>query len=231
MRPLRPPAPIDAVLFDLHATLVDPGDARRWLELAWARLGRSGPPAEGLGPERHAALAAWLDRIWEHATAVDPRAERDLSPVRHREVYDATVARAPGLEPALAAALYETVLDTWEPYEDALPVLRALRARGKRLGLISNVGCDVRGVIDRGGMAPLLDAVVLSFEVGAVKPSAAIFERALGLLGTPPERTLMVGDSAHDDAGAALLGAPTLILPRTSGRVHGLEAVVRLVGE
>jgi FMN phosphatase YigB (HAD superfamily) len=39
----------------------------------------------------------------------------------------------------------------------------------------------------------------------------------------------MVGDSWKDDAGAGALGIRTLILPRTRGRVHGLDAVLRLV--
>lgn len=230
VRTLLPPAPIEAVLFDFHSTLVDPGDAGTWLELGWARLGRPGTAAKVLGEARFAALAGWLDRIWEHAALVDPHTERDRSPARHREVYDAVTARAPELERELSAALYEVMLDTWVPYEDTLPVLQALRIRGLKLGLVSNVGCDVRGVLDRGGMTPLLDTVVLSFEAGAVKPQAAIFQRALAALGVPPERALMVGDSARDDVGAAFLGSPTLILPRTAGRVHGLDAVLRLVG-
>ena len=38
----------------------------------------------------------------------------------------------------------------------------------------------------------------------------------------------MVGDNAHDDGGGASLGLRTLILPRTTGRLHGLDTVVRL---
>jgi HAD superfamily hydrolase (TIGR01509 family) len=230
VRTLHPPGPIEAVLFDFHSTLVDQGDPRTWLELAWARLGRPATARSGLGEARFDALAAWVDRIWEHAAEVDPHAERDLSRARHRAVYDQLVARLPDLEPELARALYETMLDTWVPYHDTLPVLAALRARGLRLGLVSNAGVDVRQVVVRAGMAPLLDAVVVSHEIGAVKPHALIFERALSALGVPAERALMVGDSPRDDVGAAFLGVRTLILPRTSGMVHGLDAVVRLVG-
>jgi HAD superfamily hydrolase (TIGR01509 family) len=230
VRELHPPGPIEAVLFDFHSTLVDQGDPRAWLELAWSHLGRTGTAAAGLGEARLAALADWVDRIWEHAVEIDPGAERDLSPARHRAVYDELTSRVAGLEPALARALYDVMLDTWVPYDDTLPVLRALRARGLRLGLVSNVGLDVREVLARAGLAPLFDAVVLSFEAGAVKPQASIFERALQALGVPAERALMVGDSPRDDAGAAHLGVRTLILPRTHGRVHGLDAVLRLVG-
>jgi len=230
VRTLHPPAPLEAVLFDFHCTLVDQGDPRTWLELAWAHLGRPATARAGLGAAGFDALAGWVDRIWEHAVEIDPHAERDLSRARHRAVYDQLVGRVPGLEPELARALYETMLDTWVPYDDTLPVLAALRARGLKLGLVSNAGVDVRQVVVRAGMAPLLDAVVISHEIGAVKPHPPIFERALAALGVPAERALMVGDSPRDDVGAAFLGVRTLILPRTSGLVHGLDAVVRLAG-
>jgi len=218
------------VLFDFHCTLVDQGDPSAWVELAWRHLGRPGTAAATLGQVRFGDLAGWVDRIWEHAVEVDPGAERDLSPARHRAVYDELTRRVPALEPALARALYEVMLDTWIPYDDTLPVLEGLRARGVKLGLVSNAGVDVRAVLERRGLLPLLDAVVISHEVGAVKPGATIFERALAELGVPPERALMVGDSPRDDVGAAFLGVPTLILPRTHGRVHGLEVVLRMVG-
>ncbi len=161
---------------------------------------------------------------------VDPHSERNLSRTRHRQVYDQLTARVPGLEPGFAAALYERMLDTWVPYDDAPPLLEALRARGVKVALVSNAGVDVRVVLERRGLAPLFDAVVVSHEIGAVKPGKAIFERALEALGVPAERALMVGDNPRDDFGAAFLGIHTLILPRTHGPVHGLDLVLRLVG-
>jgi HAD superfamily hydrolase (TIGR01509 family) len=230
LRSLEGPAPIEAVLFDFHATLVDQGDPQAWLELAWRHAGRAGTARDSLGAAGADRLAAWVNRIWEHVLEVDPHGERDLSPRRHREVYDALVVRVPELDAALSAALYEVMLETWVPYDDALPVLRALRARGLKLALISNVGLDVRSVLGRAGMGELFDAVILSFEVGAVKPHPPIFQRALDVLGVPAARALMVGDNAHDDAGAARLGIRTLLLPRTRGLEHGLDLVLRLVG-
>lgn len=229
-RALDGPAPIEAVLFDFHSTLVDQGDPHAWLELAWRHAGRAGSVREGLGAAGADELAAWVNRIWEHVLEVDPDNERDLSPERHRQVYDALMDRVRGVDTALSAALYEVMLETWVPYDDAVPVLRALKARGLKLALISNIGVDVRGLLARGGMGDLFDAVILSFEVGAVKPHRPIFERALEALGVPAARALMVGDNANDDAGAARLGIRTLLLPRTHGVEHGLDLVLRLVG-
>jgi len=223
------PGPIRAVLFDFHSTLVDQGDPDTWLDLAWQRAGREGDPAEMLGDDGRVELAGWVNRIWEHARDIDPRNERDLSPTRHREVYDELMASVPAVDDDLAHALYECMLETWIPYDDSIPVLTELRRRGVRTVLVSNVGIDVRPVLDAASLTGLLDAVVLSYEAGAVKPHAPIFEKALTAAGVAPENALMVGDSPHDDAGAALIGIRTLLLPRTTGTRHGLDLVLGLV--
>jgi len=226
------PAPdrIDGVLFDFHSTLVDQGDAASWIRLAWRHAGRLGDPADVLGTGPVAEIAGWIERIWERAREVDPESRRDLDPVSHREVYDLLVKDLPDVDPELARSLYATMLETWIPYEDTVPVLRGLHARDVRTALVSNVGIDVREVLDRGELADLLDAVVLSHEAGVVQPDVAIFAQALALIDVPPERALMVGDNWRDDGGAAQLGIRTLILPRTTGPTHGLDLVLRLVG-
>ncbi len=225
------PEPIEGVLFDFHSTLIAQGLGHEWLQRAWSHAGRDGEPAHGLGAGRAEEIATWMDRIWEHARDVDPESRRDLGPSEHREVYDLLVQRLPDLDADLAAALYETMVETWIPYDDAVPVLRGLHDRGIRTAVVSNIGLDIRPVLDRGGLSDLVDAVVLSYEAGAVKPAPDIFRRALDLIDVPPERALMVGDSWKDDAGAAQLGVRTLILPRTTGSSHGLELVLRLVGQ
>ncbi|MGA7689017.1 MAG: HAD family hydrolase [Jiangellales bacterium] len=223
------PGPIHAVLFDFHSTLVDQGDPDAWLDLAWQRAGRAASPSEALGADGRDELAGWVNRIWEHARDIDPDNERDLSPVRHREVYDELMTHVPAVDDDLAHALYECMLETWIPYDDSIPVLTELRRRGVRTVLVSNVGIDVRPVLDAAGLTGLMDAVVLSYEAGSVKPGAAIFEAALSAAGVAAENALMVGDSPHDDAGAALVGIRTLLLPRTSGTRHGLDLVLGLV--
>jgi FMN phosphatase YigB (HAD superfamily) len=89
---------------------------------------------------------------------------------------------------------------------------------------------DIRGCLDRAGLSDLLNGVVLSYEVGLVKPDPGIYAHALQLLDVPGGQTLMVADSPQDDVGGVILKIRTLILPRTEGPVHGLGAVLRLVG-
>ena len=95
---------------------------------------------------------------------------------------------------------------------------------------LSNISHDVRPVLHREGLLGHLDAVVLSFQVDAVKPDPAIYRHTLDARGgVDPAAALMVGDSWVADSGGAAIGIRTLLLPRTSGPVHGLSAVTALV--
>jgi 2-haloalkanoic acid dehalogenase type II len=230
--------PIRGVIFDLHATLVhDGGDPAAWLAAAMDLLesesteapAASRPPGPITLPTA-ADLAPWATRIWDYAREIDPGSERDLSPQRHREVYDAMISRIGVIPEPLADALYRTMLDQWEAYAESAMVLDTLRARGLRIAVLSNVGIDPRAVLARTGLTGRYDAEVFSYEVGVVKPDPAIFRMAATRLGLDPHEVLMVGDSVEDDGGAAHVGMRTLILPRTSGPTHGLEQVLRLVG-
>ncbi|GIM93715.1 HAD family hydrolase [Paractinoplanes toevensis] len=211
------PAPINAVIFDFHDTLVAGGEPGRWIEDAFRHLATAPTPTEG--------LPAHLDRLWHHAHTIDPDSERDLSADRHRDVFTRTIALLPDIAPELIAALYAVLPDQWTVFDDTLPVLRELKARGVKIAVLSNIGLDIRGCLERAGVADLIDAVVLSFEVGLVKPDPAIFAHVLKQLDVRAGETLMVGDSPRDDIGGVSLGIRTLILPRTEGPVHGLGVV------
>jgi FMN phosphatase YigB (HAD superfamily) len=224
---------VDAVLFDLHFTLVHQRPARDWLDAAWRTAGRAGDAlgtlAGTLATDALGELQRGLDELWDRAVVVDPDKKRDLDATSHRRVFDAVVGTLPGLDDELAAALYATLHDVWVPYPDTAPVLQALAEGGVRTAVLSNVGIDIRPVLDRIGISDLVTAVVLSCEHGLVKPDPALFERALAAVGTSADRAVMVGDNWGDDGAAAALGIRTLILPAVLGSEHGLAGVLGLV--
>lgn len=92
-------------------------------------------------------------------------------------------------------------------------LLEALRGRGLKLGIVSNAFDPpelLRRDLERLGVAERVDVAVFASEVGARKPDAAIFRRALDELGVAAASTLFVGDSlAMDIGGAAALGMHT----------------------
>ncbi len=109
---------------------------------------------------------------------------RDLEPHLHREAY-LHVLRKSGLPDHQAEALYDRVIDpgSWTPYPDTAEVLKGLHRKGIKTAVVSNIAFDVRPAFQAIGAADDVDAFVLSFEVGAIKPDAAIFEAALTQLG------------------------------------------------
>ncbi len=56
------------------------------------------------------------------------------------------------------------------------------------------------------GLADLVDAVVLSCEIGCAKPSSAIYRSALDRLGVEAARAVFVDDQAAYCSAAAALG-------------------------
>ena len=219
-------APFRGVIFDIHSTLVDQGSGVEWLKAALAQVPEHAHPASSAD---EVELVAFLDTIWEGARITDPESSRDLSFADHSRVFHELLLAGTGIDRALADSLYDVMLNVWHAYDDTVPALTALKAAGIRICLLSNAGVPITTVLDREGITPLVDAIVLSYEIGYVKPDRRIFEAALTAISCAPEETLMVGDSGKDDAGGTALGIRTLILPRTTGRIHGLQQVLNLV--
>jgi HAD superfamily hydrolase (TIGR01549 family) len=111
-------------------------------------------------------------------------------------------------------------------YPDALPALKDLKARGYKLGLLSNLPSPHREPINRLGLRPYFDALVLSCEEGLVKPETEIFQRACQRLAVPADRSLMVGDSVIlDMQGARKAGLWAIWLNRPEEKLYARAIV------
>jgi putative hydrolase of the HAD superfamily len=106
----------------------------------------------------------------------------------------------------------------WEPARrlgaHTHALLESLRARGLKLGLVSNAfdpGWLLHETLARMGIAERLDFAVFSSEVGRRKPHPLIFVRALAALHVAPANALFVGDRLVEDVrGAGELGMTTV---------------------
>ncbi len=210
--------PVRAVLFDVGDTLwhaaEPPSPAefrRRAAERAAAFL--AAHRIDGVDP---AALArtCWdaMDDAIRAARAGD-LVEPDYPAIA------AEAARALGapLSRQLAAAFLEAIYVSGAEggkvaYPDARPTLEALRARGFRLGIVTNRafgGERFRADLRQAGLDVDWDVIAVSVEVGYLKPHPRLFEAALETLQLAPQEAAMVGNSlAEDIAGAQRLGMP-----------------------
>jgi putative hydrolase of the HAD superfamily len=120
---------------------------------------------------------------------------------------------ADDLQAALLASL------RFAPYPEVPGVLRALRAAGARLVVVSNWDVSLHDVLAGTGLRPLVDAVLTSAELGIAKPDPAIFAAALEAAGgVRAAAALHVGDDEEADArGARAAGVPA-VLVRRDGR-------------
>jgi HAD superfamily hydrolase (TIGR01549 family) len=219
-----------AVLFDVDFTLAKPGPdlgpegyqtlGRRFgLELDPARYGEARTAAiETL--EKHPELDH-DEEVWVLFTQ---RIIEGMGgdPVRS---YECAVEMTRGWEHA----------HNFELYEDALPVLEELRARGLKLGLVSNTGRDLAAFVEHHGID--VDVALGSGVHGKVKPDPSIFRAALEALGVAPEDAAMVGDSPEDDiAGARAIGMQAFLVdredryPESPDRLTGLRALPAALG-
>ncbi len=108
------------------------------------------------------------------------------------------------IRPALEA-MYAVSEQAWEPMPGLHEVLQALRDSGRRLGMISNAGDshNVQRLIDKVGIRPYFDPILISAQEGIRKPHPELFARVLAAWQLPPERVVMVGDLLEAD----ILGA------------------------
>jgi HAD superfamily hydrolase (TIGR01493 family) len=217
--------PLRAVLFDVGDTLFErQGGSRSVVETA-ARL--------GVRVDELVAERLWAEVQARARTPEELAKGRDLSPEAHRAAWTELYRPADALAEGLAEALYEREVgpDHWTPFPDTVPTLRALAARAVPVGVVSDVGFDLRPFFERHGGLDLVGSFVLSCEYGVAKPAAVLFETACAELGVPPEAAVMVGDNPLTDGGAVDAGLVCLLLPKVApGQPRGLGRVLALLG-
>lgn len=230
---------IKGVLFDFSGTLFRIESTDSWLRavLAEAQLSLSEPELTRAAQALEAA-GALPGGAFPSGPLPDDLAEiwkvRDKSAELHRAAYTGASRRVPLPDPRLHDALYDRHMSpaAWSPYPDAAEVLGTLRERGVAVGVVSNIGWDLRPVFREHGLAPYVGAYVLSYEHAIQKPDPRLFRAACDALGVAPEDTLMVGDDRRADGGAAALGCGVHFvdhLPVTH-RPDGLRPVLDLIG-
>ncbi|OAQ21214.1 haloacid dehalogenase type II [Thermosulfurimonas dismutans] len=196
------------ITFDCYGTLID------WetgiLETIAPLLERSGLELESLSVLRaYGKLESRFEREYRPYREVLCLVLKGL---RERLGFDLQ----PGEEELLVKSLPE-----WPPFPEVNFILRELKNRGFRLGIISNIDRDLMAetlkhfVVD-------FDLVLTAEEARTYKPDPKIFELAFERIGEPRERILHVGQSLfHDIAPARKLGLKTCWVKRPGRDPYG----------
>jgi putative hydrolase of the HAD superfamily len=212
------------VLLDALGTLVEL--ERPWPYLVDELAARG--VVVGEDDARTAMLAEMSYYRAHHDEAVDRQSLKDLRR-RCAAVVQEQLQSALPLDDVLDALLGAI---RFRAYPEVPGVLARLRAAGARLAVVSNWDVSLHDVLERTGLRPLVDAVVISAELGVAKPDPAIFRAALDRLGAPADGAVHVGDSLeHDVAGARAAGLDAVLVARNGAPAPEGVRVVRSLAE
>lgn len=113
--------------------------------------------------------------------------------------------------------LAEAASDIFELNASIVPVLDRLQMVGMRLVLLSNTNeVHYRFVRDRYDVLDRFDALVLSFEAGAVKPEPAIYQAALERIDCPPDECFYTDDIPDYVEAGRLFGLQSEVFTTTA---------------
>lgn len=142
---------------------------------------------------------------------------------------------AVAVEDGLLDGLVELEAANWRQdarlYDDVLPALAALRREGCRLAIVSNCSWQTSAVLEATGLIGEVEAAVLSYQVGIMKPDPAILRLAAERLASDQARTVLVDDLVANLDAARTIGMTTVLVDRAGvASPAGHRAVRDLAG-
>ena len=113
-------------------------------------------------------------------------------------------------------------------FDDVMEVVQATRSKGIQCFLASNQQKRrAAHMSDKFSYSSKFDGELYSCNLGAAKPSALYFERALEAAGVDAASTLFVDDRAENIAGASRLGLHTMLYDGRNGAANLLSGLHR----
>jgi HAD superfamily hydrolase (TIGR01549 family) len=198
---------VTTVLFDYGHTLMDFSRPEELLLEAYHRINLR------LEQELEAEVPAAAELLVAVSERVDDEIGRSYMGGAEQEVdiaelyEEALSALGMHLTPETVRWVVEHEQDAWlngiEASPHAIPVLEKLKARGLRLGIVSNAAFppqSMRNQLASLDLAPYFDATVYSSEIGIRKPNRAIYEECMNRLGGDDGGgVVFVGDRLRED--------------------------------
>jgi putative hydrolase of the HAD superfamily len=161
---------------------------------------------------------------WGHSAATDRFERGQVSEDEFHRGFQELIGRE-----VCPQELYRAGSDIFWLNEPMVPVLEKLRSEGYRMVLLSNTtAAHLRFIRENFPVLDFMDELVLSYEVGAMKPEDAIYEAALDRIFCPPENCLYLDDIAMNIEGGRRFGLRAEVYTDTSKflrdlQTHGVE--------
>ena len=199
-----------AVVFDFFGTLTRISPPQFWADHA-ARM------AAALGVETADLVQALDDTFPERITGTlgdDRQTMRFLADRLGAQLGDGQLDLAVRVRREMQESMF-----TFRP--EVVPVLRRLRTRGLKIGVLSDCTSELPEAWPRLAVAELVDAPVFSCQEGTRKPDPKLFRKVAAMLQAKPEQCLYVGDGGGRElSGANAVGMRAVLLAGPDWHPH-----------
>lgn len=177
-----------------HGAKLEPGDVQGRFDEAWDQM-RSGIPP---GANRYRVFPGG-ELGWWREIVRRSFAGTGFDPDPHFTEFFGVFAGA----------------SAWRAFPEAERTLEGLRARGLRLGVISNWDSRLPALLEALGLRRYFSLVLYSSAEDVEKPAQEIFRRAARRCGVKPAHALHVGDRLEEDyRGARAAGLRAVLVDR-----------------
>lgn len=216
------------LIFDSYGTLVEMDDFYGRLQAGFARLGADLPldvvRRAAHKEMRHYMTGARLASSFASWNKLRAECAEILTQAVEEQGHKLTLPREAVMNVLSGAVVFR-------PFSNARPTLEALRARGFRLGVLSNWDFQLQTALEEAGLAQYFDFILSSAQAGTEKPSREFFEKGFALArrfmpNLQARDCFYIGDHYEKDVlGARHAGLNPLWLVREqrdlpSGEIH-----------
>ena len=95
---------------------------------------------------------------------------------------------------------------------DVLTIIEGLRNKDYKIGLLSNAPSEfIRDILKQHDLEQYFDTIVISSEVGLIKPEPEIFHYILKQMDAPANETIFIDDNPHNVKAAEKVGIRGLL--------------------
>ena len=191
-----------AVVFDFYGTLTPVSPAEAWTE-------HTSQLAAALGVAPQALVGALDESYPERFTGALGDVRQTLQTLAARlgtQVSEERLDEAGRLRQEVQESMFRL-------RPEALPVIGQLRARGLRIGLVSDCTSELPAAWPRLPLSAVVDAAVFSCVEGMRKPDPRLFRKVAADLAADPAACLYVGDGGGRElSGSTAVGMSAVLL-------------------
>jgi len=188
---LRRPRRFQVILFDLYDTLV-------WLDVERSNRRRREMAAH-LGVSLESFMQTWRRSVNDRMMGKGGKQADHFAAA----LVQMGIQPDPTLLADLLAIERQRLEESVHLYPSTVPVLTRLATEGYRLGLLSNISDGAAIPITHLGLDRLFHDMILSHEVGILKPDPAIFQLACRRFNATPRETMFVADGGFGELDTA----------------------------